>query len=144
MAFSTDIQCWDGFGNWAIASSSGIVAVAALGVWSHYFSRSIRLRTYLLVFAGFTLSMAGLLGLERQHRESIAAENLATLRAFNSEADRLFEESLTLNNAADYAAYVAKADGFSGRLESWVTDNIGPRASEILLRHDPKYANMRF
>src|SRR5579863_606416 len=144
MAFSADIQCWDSFGNWAIASASGIAVVAALAMWSRYFSRSIRLRTYLLVFTGFTLSMASLLGLERQYRESVAAENLTTLRAFNSEADRLFEQSLTLDNAADYAAYMAKADGFSGRLERWVADNIGPRASEILLRHDPKHTNMRF
>ncbi len=93
MAFSTDIQCWDAFGSWAIASASGIVIVAALGLWGHYFSRSIRLLTYLVVFTGFTLSIAGLLGLEKQYRELIAAENLATLRAFNSEADRLFEES---------------------------------------------------
>jgi len=144
MAFSTDIHCWDVFGSWAMASATGIVVVAALGLWGQYFSRSISLRIYLLVFAGFTLSMASLLALQKEHRESMRAGNLATLKAFNSEANRLFEESLTLDNAADYAAYTAKADGFSGRLERWVADNIGPRASEILLRHDPKEANMTF
>jgi hypothetical protein len=144
MALSTDIHCWNVFGSWAMASATGIVVVAALGLWGQYFSRSISLRIYLLVFAGFTLSMASLLALQKEHRESMRAGNLATLKAFNSEANRLFEESLTLDNAADYAAYTAKADGFSGRLERWVADNIGPRASEILLRHDPKDANMTF
>src|SRR5579864_4842971 len=133
MAFSTDIHCWNIFGSWATALGTGIVVVAALALWGQYFSRSISLRVYLAVFTAFTLSMASLLAFQKEHRESIRAESLATLRAFNSEANRLFEESLTLNNAADYAAYTAKADGFSGRLERWVADNMGPRASEILL-----------
>ncbi|HLX13750.1 MAG TPA: hypothetical protein VKS24_00915 [Bradyrhizobium sp.] len=144
MALSTDIHCWNAFGSWAMASATGMVVVAALGLWGQYFSRSISLRIYLVVFTVFTLSMASLLAWQKEHRESGRAENLATLRAFNSEANRLFDESLALNDAADFAAYTAKANGFSARLERWVAENIGPRASEILLRHDPKDANMTF
>jgi|SRR5579863_1755074 len=144
MALSTDIHCWNVFGSWAMASATGIVVVAALALWGKYFSRSISLSVYLVVFIGFTLSMASLLALQKDRRELSRTENLAMLKAFNSEANRLFDESLTLNDSAELAAYTARADGFSERLERWVGDNIGPRASEILLRHDPKAANMTF
>ena len=113
-------------------------------MWGRYFSRTISLRIYLMSFAGLTLAMASLLAWQKEHRESIGAENLAALKAFDTEANRLFDESLTANNAADYTAYLAKADGFSGRLERWVETNMGPRASQILLRHDPKNVNTAF
>jgi hypothetical protein len=62
-----------------------------------------------MIFAGFILAMASLLAWQKEHRESIRAENLAALKAFDTEANWLFEESLTVNNAADYTAYLAKA-----------------------------------
>ena len=144
MALSLDIRCWDPFSSWAIATATGIVAVAALSLWGRYFSRALSLRIYLMIFAGFTLAMASLLAWQKEHRESIRAENLAALKAFDTEANQLFEESLTVNNVADYTAYLAKADGFSGRMERWVENNMGPRASQILLRHDPKNVNTAF
>jgi len=144
MSFSTDIHCWNPFSNWAIASATGLVAVAALSLWGRYFSRTTSLPIYLMIFAGFTLAMASLLAWQKEHRESIRAENLATLKAFHNEANRLFEESLTVGNADDYAAYRTKADRFTGRLEQWVADAMGPKASEILLRHDPKDVNINF
>lgn len=145
MTSSTEIPCWnDLFSSWAFASATGIVAVAALGLWGRYFSRTTSLRTYLMIFAGFALAMASLLAWQKERRESIRAEHLAALKAFDIVASRLFEESLTVNNAADYTAYLARADSFSGRLEKWVANNMGPRASEILLRHDPKDVNIAF
>jgi hypothetical protein len=145
MTSSTDIPCWDDlFSSWAIASATGIVAVAALSLWGRYFSRTTSLRIYLMIFAGLTLAMASLLAWQKEHRESIRAENLAALKAFDTEANRLFEESLTVKNAADYTAYLAKAGGFSGRLERWIANNMGTRASEILLRHDPSDVNIAF
>jgi len=144
MAFSTDIPCWNVFSSWAVALATGIVVVTALGLWGRYFSRTISLRIYLVIFTGFTLLMASLLAWQKEHRELIRAENLATLKAFATEANRLFDESLTVNSANDYRAYSANAEVFSRRLERWVADNIGPRASEILLRHDPKDINMTF
>ena len=145
MTSSTDIPCWDDlFSSWAIATATGIVAVAALSLWGRYFSRTTSLRIYLMIFAGFALAMASLLAWQKERRESIRAEHLAALKAFHTEANRLFDESLTVSNAADYTVYSAKADGFSGRLEKWVANNMGPRASEILLRHDPKDVNIAF
>lgn len=145
MTSSTDIPCWDDlFSSWAIAPATGIIAVAALALWGRYFSRTTSLRIYLMIFAGVTLAVASLLAWQKEHRESIRAENLAALKAFDTEANRLFEESLSVNNAADYTAFLAKADGFSGRLERWVANNMGPRASEVLLRHDPKDVNIAF
>jgi hypothetical protein len=145
MTSSTDIPCWyDLFSRWAIVSATGIVVVAALSLWGQFFSRTASLRIYLMIFAGFILAMASLFVWQKEHREAIRAENIAALKAFDTEANRLFEESLTVNNAADYAAYRAKADGFSARLERWVANNMGPRASEILLRHDPKDVNITF
>lgn len=140
----TDIPCWDLFSNWVIALAAGIVVMAALGLWGKYFSRTTSLRTYLMIFTGFALSMASLIAWQKEHRELIRAENLATLKAFDIEANRLFEESLTVSNPADYKAYLAKADSFSGRLERWAANNMGPRASEILLRYDPKDVNISF
>jgi hypothetical protein len=145
MTPSTDITCWsDLFGSWAIASAAGIVVVAVLSLWGRYFSRTASLRIHLMIFAGFILAMASLLAWQKEHRESIQAEHLAALKAFDTEAHRLFEESLAISNAADYKAYLAKADDFSGRLERWIADNLGPRASEILLRHDPKNVDTAF
>ncbi len=144
MSSSTDIHCWDPFSSWAIASATGLVVVAALSLWGRYFSRTTSLRIYLLVFAGFTLAMAGPLAWQKEHRASIRTENLATLKTFDNEANRLFEESLAVSNADDYTTYRAKADGFSERLEQWVADAMGPKASEILLRHDPRDVNIRF
>lgn len=145
MTSSTEIPCWDDlFSSWAVASATGIVAVAALSLWGRYFSRTTSLRIYLMTFVAIALAMASLLAWQKEHRESIRAENLQTLRAFDTEANRLFEESFSVDNAADYAAYLAKAAGFSARLERWVANNMGPRASEILRRHDPKDVNMTF
>ncbi len=145
MTSFTDITCWNNpFSSWAIASATGVVAVAVLSLSGRYFSRVTSLRIYLMIFAGFTLAMASLLAWQKEHRESIRAENLAALKAFDAEANRLFDESLTVDNAADYKAYLAKADGFSGRLERWTANNLGPRASEIVLRHDPKNVNTAF
>jgi hypothetical protein len=144
MALSSDIRCWDPFSSWAIATATGIAAIAALSLWGRYFSRITSLRIYLVIFTVFTLSIASLLAWQKEHRELIQTESLATLKAFDTEANRLFEESLTIENAAGYTAYLAKAEGFSGRLQSWVADNMGPRASEILQRHDPKDVNMAF
>jgi hypothetical protein len=144
MAFSTDIRCWDTFSSWSAAFATGIVVATALGLWGRYFSRTISFRIYLIIFTGFTLFMAYLFAWQREHRELIRTENRATLSAFSTEADRLFDESLAIDNADDLKNYSAKADGFSRRLERWVADNMGPRASEILLRHDPKDANMTF
>ena len=144
MVFPTDIRCWDVFSTWAAALATGIVVAAVLGLWGRYFSRTISLRVYLVIFSAFTLLMASLFAWQRERRESIRAENLATLKTFNAEANRLFEESLTADSSDDYAAYSAKADDFSARIERWVADNMGPRASGILLRHDPKDTNITF
>jgi hypothetical protein len=142
---SSTIPCWyDLFSHWAVASATGIVVVAALSLWGRYFHRTASLSIYLMIFAGSTLAMASLFAWQKEHRQAIRVENLAALKAFGTEANRLFEESLTVNNAADYIAYRAKADGFSARLERWVANNMGPRASEILLRHDPKDVNIAF
>jgi hypothetical protein len=145
MTFYTDIHCWDDLlSSWAIASATGIVALATLCLWGRYFSLTTSLRIYLMIFVGLTLATASLLAWQKEHRESIQAENIASLKAFNTEANRLFEQSLAVNSAVDYTAFLAKADGFSVRLERWVGDNMGPRASEILLRHDPKELNVAF
>ncbi len=145
MTSSTEIPCWDDLvSSWAIVSATGIVAVAALSLWGRYFSRTTLLRIFLMILAGFTLAVASFLAWQKEHPKSIRAENLAALKAFNTEANRLFEESLTVNNASDYTAYLAKADGFYGRLERWVANNMGPRASEFLLRYDPKDVNIAF
>lgn len=118
--------------------------MAALSLWGRYFSQTTSLRVYLMIFTGVILLMASLLAWQKEHRELIRTENLVTLKTFDAEAKRLFEESLAVDNAADYTAYLAKADDFSGRLERWVANNMGPRASEILLRHDPKDVNIAF
>jgi hypothetical protein len=142
MVFPTDIRCWDVFSTWAAALATGIVVVAVLGLWGRYFSRTISLRVYLVIFSAFTLLMASLFAWQKERRQSIRAENLATLKTFNAEANRLFEESLNVDTPDDYTTYSAKADDFSARLERWVADNMGPRASGILLRHDPKDTNI--
>ena len=144
MALSSDIRCWDPFSSWVIAAATGTAAMAVLSLWGRYFSQTTSLRVYLMIFTGVILLMASLLAWQKEHRELIRAENIATLKTFDAEAKRLFEESLTVDNAADYTAYLAKADDFSGRLERWVANNMGPRASEILLRHDPKDVNIVF
>ncbi len=144
MVLSADIRCWDTFDSWAVAATTGVAAMAALSLWGRYFSRTTSLRVYLMIFAGFSLAMASLLAWQKERRQSIRTEHLAALRTFDGEANRLFEESLTVNSAADYASYLAKADDFSGRLQRWVANDLGPRASEILLRHDPKDVNLAF
>jgi hypothetical protein len=143
MTSSTKIPCWDQiFGVWSVAAAGGVVAAAALILWWAYFSRITSPPRFLLcVCAGLVFTIVGLL-IWREHRDSVRAENLAALNAFNSEADQLFQEGLGVNSADDYSAYQAKADGFSKRLQTWVSDNLGPRASDILHRHDPKDANV--
>jgi hypothetical protein len=137
-----EILCWDYlFSSWAIAAAAGVVAVVTLSLW-RYFSPTTSFRIYLAV-VGLTLGTASLFAWQK-YRESIRVENLSVLKTFDAEADRLFEESLTINNAADYTTYQAKADGFSARLEGWVANNMGPRASEVVLRHDPKGVNVAF
>src|SRR6202012_5249222 len=97
MVFPTDIRCWDVFSTWAAALATGIVVAAVLGLWGRYFSRTISLRVYLVIFSAFTLLMAGLFAWEKERRESIRAERLAILKTFNTEANRLFEESLNVD-----------------------------------------------
>ena len=100
-------------------------------------------RFFLGVGVALAFTIVGLL-VWREHRESVRATNLAALKAFDAEADQLLEEGLGVNSADDYSAYQAKADGFSKRLETWVADNLGPRASDVVHRHDPKDVNIAF
>ena len=67
--------------------------MAALSLLGRYFPQITSPRIYLVVFTGFTLSTASLLAWQKVHRESIRAENLASLKAFDTEAKRLFDES---------------------------------------------------
>lgn len=144
MALSSAVPCWDKiFSVWAIASAAGLFLAAAMMLWWAYFSRTAFSRSYLAICAGFAVAMAALV-VWKQHQESIRIEKLAALRAFDSEADQLFEQSLNLTHDTDYPVYQAKVDDFSRRLETWVADNLGPRASEVLHRHDPKNVNIRF
>ena len=144
MASSTTVPCWDKiFSVWAIALAAGLFLVAAMILWWAYFSRTASSRSYLAICVGFAVGMSGLV-VWKEHQESIRTENLARLKAFDSEADELFQESLNLNNDTDYPVYQAKADDFSRRLEAWVADNLGPRASDVLHRYDPKNVNIAF
>lgn len=144
MTSSTRFPCWDQiFGVWTIAAVAGLVAAAAPILWWAYFSRITSQRAFLGACAGLAFTIVGLLAW-REHGESVRAENLVTLEAFNSEADQLFQEGLGVNSADDYSAYQAKADGFSRRLETWVADNLGPSASDVVHRHDPKDVNIAF
>jgi hypothetical protein len=145
MTSATKIPCWDQiFGVWSIAAVAGVVAVAALILWWVYFRRIASPPRFLLcVCVGLAFTIVGPF-VWREHRESVRTENLLALSAFNSEADQLFQESLHVNSPDDYSAYQAKADGFSRRLERWVADNLGSRASDVLRRHDPKDANIAF
>lgn len=144
MTSSTNIACWGNiFGVWALSLAAGIVVVAALIVWWVYFSRTNWSRTYLTICVGLAVAMTGLIAW-KDHQGSIRARNLPALKAFNSEADQLFEESLRLDNDTDYPVYRAKADEFFKRLETWVADNLGPRASDVLRRDDPKNADIAF
>lgn len=136
--FLMNSACWgDLFSGWAIALLAGFVAVAALLLWLLFFSRMVSNR-WLVVFAGFTIAMACLFAGQQVHRGEVHAQNLAALKAFDSEANQLLEDGLALDNAGDKAAYQAKADGFTVRVQTWVEGNMGPKASEVVLRHDPK------
>ena len=144
MTSSTKIPCWDQiFGVGTIAAAGGLVTAAALILWWAYFSRMTSRRFLLGVCVSLTFTVVGLL-IWREHRESVRAGNLVALKAFDSEADQLFQESLGVNSADDYSVYQAKADGFSKRLDTWVADNLGPRASDVVHRHDPKDVNIAF
>ena len=141
---TTTVPCLDKiFGVWAIALAAALVMAAALILWWAYFSRTASLRSYLTICVGLAVAMTGLLAW-REHQESIRARNLAVLKAFDSEADQLFQESLDLTKDTDYPVYQAKADSFSKRLDTWVAENLGPRASDILRRQDPKNVNIAF
>jgi hypothetical protein len=142
MPSSIDFHCWNLFGNGSIALAIAILALAALGLLGRFFPYIASLRIHLMIFVALILSTVSLLTWQGQHREPIRAENLATLKTFDTEANRLFEESLSLSNAADYAAYSAKADLFAEKLERWVAETMGPKASEILRRHDSKHVNV--
>jgi len=137
-----DVHCWNLLGNGVLALAAGIVAIAALTLLGRYFRKSTSARIRLTVFMGFVIAAAILLGWQTENRESIEAENLATLKTFDAEANRLFEQSLRISNADEHAAYLAKADSFAQRLERWVAKSMGPKASEVLQRHDPKHVNM--
>ena len=144
MTLSSTVPCWDKiFSVWAIASGAGVVLVVAMILWWAYLSRTASSRIYLTLCAGFAVAMAGLV-VWKQHQESIRIEKLAALKAFDSEADQLFEQSLNLDNDTDYPVYQAKADDFSRRLETWAAENLGPRGSDVLHRQDPKNANISF
>jgi hypothetical protein len=137
-----DIHCWNLLGNGVIALAAGFVALVALTLLGRYFPEITSARIRLTAFIGFVLAAASLLSWQTGKRELMEAENLAILKAFDAEANRLFEESLRVSNADEHAAYMAKADLFEGRLERWVAESMGPKASEILQRHDPKHVNM--
>ncbi|WP_298255897.1 hypothetical protein [Bradyrhizobium sp.] len=144
MTSSTTVACWDKiFSVWALSLAAGIVMVGALAVWWAYFSRTTWSRSYLTVCVGLAVAMTGLI-VWKDHQQSIRARNLPTLKAFNAEADQLFEESLRLDDDTDYPVYRAKADDFFKRLETWAADNLGPRASDVLRRDDPKNADNTF
>ena len=144
MTSSTTLACWDKiFSVWAISTAAGIVMVAALILWWAYFSGTIWSRSCLAICVGLAVAMTGLI-VWKDHQESIRARNLPALKAFNSEADQLFEESLRLDNDTDYPVFRAKADDFFKRLDTWAADNLGPRASDVLHRDDPKNADIAF
>jgi hypothetical protein len=143
MASST-VACWDKiFSVWAVAPAASFVLVAALAVWRIYFSSAVWSRSYLSICAAFAVAMTGFL-VWKGHEESIRTRDLAALKAFNAEADQLFDESLRLDNDTDYPVYRTKADDFFKRLETWVADNLGSRASDVLRRDDPKNADIAF
>jgi hypothetical protein len=142
MSPSTNIHCWNLFGNGTIALAIVIAAIVMLGLFGRFLPQIASLRIRLTIYVGLMLFMASLLAWQKQHREFLQAEHVAVLKAFHTEANRLFEESLSVSSAADYTAYSAKADFFTERLERWVAEAIGPKASEILQRHDPKHVNM--
>ncbi len=121
-----------------------IAAIAMLGLFGQFFPGVGSPRIRLMIFAGLVLFTASLIAWQKHHREFLDAEHLSVLRAFDTEANRLFEESLLVSNADEYSAYLAKADSFAKRLERWVAETMGPKASEILQRHDPKHVNMNF
>lgn len=138
------VACWDkSFSAWAIGLAAGVVLIAALAVWWASVARTDWSRNYLAICAAFAVAMTGLL-VWKSHHESIRTRDLAALKAFNAEADQLFDESLRLDNDTDYPVYRAKADDFFKRLETWVAENLGPRASDVLRRDDPKNADIAF
>jgi hypothetical protein len=144
MTSSATVPCWDNiFSVWAVALAAGFVLAAAMILWWAYFSRTASSRSYLAMCLVFAVAMAGLV-VRKEHQQSIRTEDLAALKAFDAEADQLFQESLNLNNDTDYPVYQAKADDFSRKLDTWVADKLGPRASDVLHRHDPKNANIAF
>lgn len=144
MTPSPTVACWDKFFSvWSLSSASGFVVVAALMLWWAYFSRTRWSRSYLAICAVFAIAVVGLI-VWKEHQETIRAGNLPALKAFNAEADQLFEESLRLDNDTDYPVYRAKADEFFQRLETWVATNLGPRASDVLRRNDPKNTDIAF
>jgi hypothetical protein len=142
MASPTNIHCWDVVSNGTIALAIAIIGMVALGLSGRLFPQIASLRIRLIIFVALLLSTTSLLAWQRQHRKLIEAENLVVLKTFDTEANRLFEESLSVSNAADYTAYSAKADFFAEKLERWVAESMGPKASEILQRHDPKHVNI--
>jgi hypothetical protein len=142
MSSPTNIHCWDLVSNGTIALVIAIIGMAALGFFGRFFPQIASPRIRLMIVAAVLLSTASLFAWQKQHRRLIEAENLVVLKAFDTEANRLFEESLSVSNAADYTAYSAKADLFAEKLERWVAESMGPKASEILQRHDPKHVNV--
>ena len=132
------IACWDNQFNWVLASAAIIAAMAALCLRQYFFPNA-RLRSTLLIFAGLVFAAVSLFAW--QDARELRGEKLAALKRFNAEADRLFEESVHIDND-DYAAYRTRVDGFSAKVEDWVASNVGPQASDIVRRHDPKDANV--
>jgi hypothetical protein len=138
MTSSAGIPCWDHLlNNWVLASVAIVAAVAALCL-RQYFLPTARLRIFLFIFAGSVLAAASLF-VWQGPGENLRAKKLDVLKKFNAEADQLFKESL---NNGDYAVFRTRISGFSAKVESWVERNIGPQASDIVRRHDPKDANV--
>jgi hypothetical protein len=134
------VPCWDHLlNNWVLASAAIVAATAAFCLRPYFFPVA-RLRTRLFIFAGLVFAAVGLFAWQ-DAREDLRAEKLDALKRFNAEANQLFEESLHVGHD-DYAAYRMRVDGFSAKVEDWVASNVGPRASDIVRRHDPKDANV--
>ena len=139
---SAHIPCVDDLSNsGAIVSAASVTAIIALAVLLVDF-RSASLRRLLAGAAGLSAMIALILTWQQYRSSTFQAQNIASLHAFDAEADQLLEEGLLAEPDADRPAYRAKADDFSGRLERWVAFNIGSRALDIVQHHDPKDVNI--
>ena len=139
---SAHIPCVDDLSSgWALVSAASVTAIIALAVLLVDF-QSASLRRILTACAGFSAMIALILTWQQYRGRLLQAPKIASLHAFDAEADQLLEEGLSAEPDAYNPAYRAKADDFSGRLEGWVAFNIGPRALDIVRHHDPKDVNI--